>query len=106
MPGNEPNLLELAEEGVIGFKAFLYTTGNKEFENVDDMTLLKGMKAIARLGKVLALHSESGPITDWLKEEKEKDGKVSADDYLDTRPIAAEAEAVQRALFYAEVRQY
>ncbi|WP_050181010.1 allantoinase [Domibacillus robiginosus] len=103
VPGNEPHLAELAEEGVIGFKAFLSTTGNKEFENVDDITLLKGMKVIAELGKVLALHSESGPITDWLKEEKEKAGLVSADDYLETRPIAAEAEAVQRALYYAEV---
>lgn len=103
VPGNEPQLAELAEEGVIGFKAFLSTTGNKEFENVDDRTLLKGMKIIAGLGKVLALHSESGPITDWLKEEKEQAGLVSADDYLETRPIAAESEAVQRALYYAEV---
>jgi len=103
VPGNEPHLAELAKEGVIGFKAFLSTTGNKEFENVDDVTLLKGMKIIAGLGKVLALHSESGPITDWLKEEKEQAGLLSADDYLETRPIAAEAEAVQRALYYAEV---
>lgn len=103
VPGNEADLPELAEEGVIGFKAFLSTTGNKEFENVDDFTLLNGMKIIAGLNKVLALHSESGPITDWLKSEKEKAGKVSADDYLETRPIAAEAEAVQRALYYAEV---
>ena len=103
VPGNESDLAELAEEGVIGFKAFLSTTGNKEFENVDDLTLLKGMKIIAGLGKVLALHSESGPITDWLKQEKEQAGLVSADDYLETRPVAAEAEAVQRALYYAEV---
>ncbi len=103
VPGNESDLAGLAEEGVIGFKAFLSTTGNKEFENADDITLLKGMKIIAGLGKVLALHSESGPITDWLKEQKEQAGLVSADDYLETRPVAAEAEAVQRALYYAEV---
>ncbi|MBT2696153.1 allantoinase [Bacillus sp. ISL-40] len=103
VPGNENHLAELAEEGVIGFKAFLSTTGNKEFENVDDITLLNGMKIIAGLNKVLALHSESGPITDWLTAEKVKAGHVSADDYLATRPIAAEAEAVQRALYYAEV---
>ncbi|MCZ4141683.1 allantoinase, partial [Escherichia coli] len=86
VPGNEDDLQPLAESGVIGFKAFLSTTGNKEFEAVDDMTLLNGMKKIAALGKILALHSESAAITNWLKAEKEAAGLVSADDYLETRP--------------------
>jgi allantoinase len=103
VPGNEGDLKSLAESGVIGFKAFLSTTGNKEFEAVDDMTLLDGMKQIARLGKVLALHSESASMTNWLKKEKENEGKYSADDYLETRPITAEVEAVERAIYYAEL---
>jgi allantoinase len=103
VPGNEEDLKPLAESGVIGFKAFLSTTGNKEFEAVDDMTLLDGMKQIARLGKVLALHSESASMTNWLKKEKENEGKYSADDYLETRPITAEVEAVERAIYYAEL---
>ncbi|KYG35357.1 allantoinase [Priestia endophytica] len=103
VPGNEGDLKPLAESGVIGFKAFLSTTGNKEFEAVDDMTLLDGMKQIARLGKVLALHSESASMTNWLKKEKENEGKYSADDYLETRPITAEVEAVERAIYYAEL---
>ena len=103
VPGNEKDLEALAESGVIGFKAFLSTTGNKEFEAVDDISLLNGMKIIAKLNKVLALHSESAAITNWLKEEKEKEGKCSADDYLETRPIIAEVEAVERAIYYAEI---
>ncbi|WP_172250778.1 allantoinase [Saccharibacillus deserti] len=103
VPGNEDDLQPLAESGVIGFKAFLSTTGNKEFEAVDDMTLLTGMKKIAALGKILALHSESAAITNWLKEEKEKAGLFGADDYLETRPIIAEVEAVERALYYSEI---
>lgn len=103
VPGNEEDLKPLAESGVIGFKAFLSTTGNKEFEAVDDITLLDGMKQIARLGKVLALHSESASMTNWLKKEKENEEKYSADDYLETRPIAAEVEAVERAIYYAEL---
>ncbi|MFC4321483.1 allantoinase [Litchfieldia salsa] len=103
VPGNEQDLKELADSGVIGFKAFLSTTGNKEFEAVDDITLLHGMKSIAKLGKVLALHSESAAITNWLKDEKEREGKVSADDYLETRPIIAEVEAVERAIYYSEI---
>ncbi len=103
VPGNEEDLEPLAAAGVIGFKAFLSTTGNKEFEAVDDRTLLTGMKKIAALGKILALHSESAAITNWLKEEKEKAGLFGADDYLETRPIIAEVEAVERALYYAEI---
>ncbi|MGQ3477617.1 allantoinase [Paenibacillus sp. TY11] len=103
VPGNERDLELLAESGVIGFKAFLSTTGNKEFEAVDDITLLNGMKTIPKLNKVLALHSESAAITNWLKAEKERKGKYSADDYLETRPIIAEVEAVERAIYYAEI---
>jgi len=103
VPGNEGDLEALAESGAIGFKAFLSTTGNKEFEAVDDITLLNGMKQIAKLGKILALHSESAAVTNWLKVQKEKEGKFTADDYLETRPIMAEVEAVQRAIYYSEV---
>ncbi|MFE0506353.1 hypothetical protein ACFW03_18585 [Peribacillus butanolivorans] len=74
VPGNIEDLEELAKSGVIGFKAFLSTTGNDEFERADDFTLLHGMKKIAKLGKVLALHAESEPITQWLKQEKEELG--------------------------------
>ncbi|PGT77464.1 MULTISPECIES: allantoinase [Bacillaceae] len=103
VPGNESDLEELAHSGAIGFKAFLSTTGNKEFEAVDDITLLNGMKKIAELGKILALHSESAAITNWLKKQKEQEGNISADDYLETRPIIAEVEAVERAIHYSEL---
>ncbi|WP_100332602.1 allantoinase [Bacillus xiapuensis] len=103
VPGNEKELEGLAESGVIGFKAFLSATGNEEFKAVDDKTLLSGMKIIAKLNKVLALHSESAAITSWLTEKKEKEGRGGADDYLETRPIIAETEAVARAIYYAEL---
>lgn len=103
VPDNQNELPRLAEAGAIGFKAFLSETGNKEFERVDDLTLLKGMKIIASLNKILALHSESAAITDWLTKEKAEKGSYSADDYLETRPIAAEVEAVDRAIAYAKL---
>lgn len=103
VPGNVEHLQEMAEEGVIGFKAFISPTGNKEFENVDDFTLLSGMKEIAKLGKVLALHAESAEITTWLMAEKMAQQDKTADAYLATRPIVAEVEAVERALHYAKI---
>ena len=103
VPGNLQDLEHLANSGAIGFKAFMSATGNEEFDRADDQTLLLGMKKIADSGKILALHAESAPITNTLTEEKLRRGKVSADDYLDTRPILAEVEAVERALIYAEI---
>ncbi|WEG13488.1 allantoinase [Pullulanibacillus sp. KACC 23026] len=103
VPGNIKDLRGLAESGVIGFKAFLSDTGNDEFERADDLTLLDGMKEIASLGKILALHAESAPITNWLLQEKKEKGLISADNYLETRPILAEAEAVERAIYYAQL---
>ena len=103
VPGNLQDLEDLANNGVIGFKAFMSATGNEEFERADDLTLLQGMRKIAALGKILALHAESASITNTLTEEKLRRGKISADDYIETRPILAEAEAVERALFYAEI---
>ncbi len=103
VPQHLEDLMDLANNGAIGFKAFMSATGNEEFERADDMTLLQGMKTIASTGKVLALHAESAPITDSLTKEKVREGKLTADDYLETRPILAEAEAVERAITYAEL---
>ena len=103
VPGNEEELAKLANGGVIGFKAFLSESGNEEFERVDDDTLLEGMRTIASLQKILALHAESNTITSFLKKEKEQAGLYSADDYAETRPILAEVEAVERAILYSEV---
>ncbi|MGG3735787.1 allantoinase [Heyndrickxia coagulans] len=103
VPGHVEDLKEMADSGVIGFKAFLSDSGNPEFERADDTTLLNGMKEIAALGKVLALHSESAAITDWLKVEKEKQGARTADDYLETRPVLAESEAVGHAIAFAKL---
>lgn len=103
VPNNEDELKGLAEKGAIGFKAFLSDSGNEEFERADDDTLLNGMREIASLGKILALHAESAPITNWLQREKQKKGLVSPDDYLETRPIIAEVEAVERAIAYAKL---
>lgn len=103
VPGNIHELKGLADNGAIGFKAFLSESGNEEFERVDDLTLIAGMKEIASLKKILALHAESATITDFLTKEKVTNGHLTADDYLASRPIAAEVEAVERAIAYARI---
>jgi allantoinase len=103
--GNLAELEELAACGVIGFKAFMSSPGGEGediFREADDITLYEGMKKIAELGGILALHAESEPMVSKLAAGKIAAGRLSAKDFADSRPIIAELEAVNRALFYAK----
>ncbi|NOU99577.1 allantoinase [Paenibacillus planticolens] len=105
VPGNVGDLQGLAEAGVIGFKAFMSCPGGEGediFAEVDDQTLCTGMQEIARLGLVLALHAESEEIVSKRAAKAQEEGRREALDFVDTRPIEAELEAVKRALRYAE----
>ncbi|CAM4516771.1 allantoinase [Paenibacillus endophyticus] len=105
VPGKLHELIPLHEAGVVGFKAFMSSPGDPSedaFREVDDYTLLEGMKIIASVGKVLALHAESEPIVSKLGRDMRETGRLSPSDYVASRPIVAELEAINRALFYAE----
>lgn len=102
VPENIENLKELHENGVIGFKAFMSPSGIADFDNVDDETIFKGMTEIASLGSLLAVHAESTVICDQLAQKKQREGKTSARDFVESRPIISEIEAVRRIISYAE----
>ena len=101
VPGNLDRLEELAERGVVGFKAFMSNSGIEDFQSVDDHTLREGMKRAAKLGKIVAVHAESDVMTQELAQQYMRAGKTSIRDYLDSRPIEAELDAIQRALAMA-----
>ncbi|MDN4606297.1 allantoinase [Sporosarcina highlanderae] len=103
VPENIADLKDLHENGVIGFKAFMSPSGIDDFHNVDDETIYKGMKEIASLGSILAVHAESTVMCEQLANEKIGEGKVTARDYVESRPIISEIEAVRRIISYAEL---
>ena len=101
-PTNLDCLSELAECGAVGFKAFMSDSGMDDFRAADDLTLYRGMEAAAKLGLPVAVHAESEALTKALTAEAVSRGQVEVRDYLDSRPIVAELEAINRALLFAE----
>lgn len=101
IPGSIGAMAELADAGVIGFKAFMCNSGLPEFPRADDFTLYEGVREAARLGLPVAVHAENEEITAQLAKSKLEADQKSVCDYLDSRPVFAEVEAIQRACLMA-----
>ncbi|PWT93307.1 MAG: allantoinase AllB [Proteobacteria bacterium] len=95
VPGNCVRLAEMAERGAIGFKAFMADSGLPEFPRSDDRTLFDGMREAARLGLPVAVHAENNDLV------VPRTGGTDVRDYLASRPIVAEVEAIERAALLA-----
>lgn len=100
-PRNLKRLPELAERGVIGFKAFMCNSGLPEFPACDDGTLYEGMKTAAQLGLPVAVHAESESLTAYLTAKMRARGQTWRE-YVASRPVFTELEAIGRALVLAQ----
>ena len=96
VPGNVEMLDDLAERGVVGFKAFMCSSGISDFERADDRTLFDGMARASRLKLPVAVHAENDELTRYMG------NGTGVRDYLNSRPVLAELEAMQRAILLAE----
>ncbi len=99
IPESVTRMAEMASAGVVGFKAFMCDSGLPEFPRADERTLLEGMKEAATLGLPVAVHAESDEIIRGLSRALTGRG---ARDFLASRPVVAECEAVDRALAFAK----
>src|SRR5918993_825070 len=99
VPGSIGDMAEMAGRGVVGFKAFMCDSGLPEFPRADDGTLWEGMREAARLGLPVAVHAENHELTRALTEHARGRG---IRDFLSSRPIVAEVDAIQRALLFAD----
>jgi allantoinase len=98
VPGSVGEMAEMAARGVVGFKAFMCNSGLLEFPRADDVTLFDGLREAARLGLPVAVHAESEELTRGLAE---RITARTARAFLDSRPVLAEVDAIQRALLLA-----
>ena len=90
VPGNADQLEALRDCGAVGFKAFMSGSGIEDFPKADAGTLKAGMKQAAALGMVVAVHAEID------HPELARGGTVR--DYLASRPVSMELEAIRLAL--------
>jgi allantoinase len=94
VPGSVAGMEALAERGVVGFKAFMSNSGIDEFAHADDRTLYDGMATAARLGLPVAVHAENDALT-------ARSLGPTAEDWIASRPVIAELEAISRAILFA-----
>jgi len=98
VPGNLGELEGLRNRGVVGLKAFMCNSGIEDFPSVDLATLREGMRIAADLDLLVAAHAESQEITASLTTRYRTAGGTEISDYLASRPIEAELEAIQQAV--------
>jgi allantoinase len=96
-PGNLATMEELADCGVVGFKAFMSSSGMDDFQRSDTATLRAGMKIAARAGLTVAVHAEDEAMTAELAAQARRRGGTGVGDYLASRPPAAEVAAIREA---------
>jgi len=101
-PDNLDGLPELAGAGVVGFKAFMSRSGTDDFRHAGDDTLYQGMLYAASVSLPVAVHAENDAITADLASRARAMGQTAIRDYLDSRPVVAEVEAIGRAIALAE----
>ncbi|HJX98696.1 MAG TPA: allantoinase AllB [Chthoniobacterales bacterium] len=98
VPGNLDQLETLRDRGVVGLKAFMCESGVDDFPYVTMSILREGMKRAADLDLLVAVHAESQEMTQRLAAEKKSTNATSLYDYLDSRPVQAELDAIKAAI--------
>lgn len=101
-PTNLDRMEELAERGVMAFKAFMCPSGIDDFLWADENVLGRGMEIASRLGLPVGVHAEDPTITAELSQAAVAAGRTTMRDYLASRPIAAEVKAIETAVRLAE----
>lgn len=91
---------EMVREGVTSFKLFM------AYPNVlmaDDGTIFRALRRTANNGGLVCIHAENGHVIEQLVQDAIAAGKTAPMYHALTRPAAAEAEAVNRAIALAQM---
>lgn len=102
VPGNARELAALWQAGCFGFKCFLVDSGVPEFARAEEIDLREALPELAKIGAPLLLHAElPGPIETAAKRRTASADGRSYRTWLDSRPRAAENQAITFILYLA-----
>ena len=85
--------------GCTSFKTYLTYEGFY----LDDPTFIQALEAVAKAGGVVLVHAENHGVVEHLRRRLPAEGHTAPRYHARSRPVAAEAEAIERAAALAEV---
>lgn len=89
----------VVEAGCLSFKMYQAYDGMV----LDDVALLRALTAVGEAGGRTVLHSETGPVLEYLRAEALAEGHIEPIWHAYTRPAPLEASAVHRAAELADL---
>ncbi len=99
---NLAELESLGVHGVVGFKCFMSSSLSGRLPAPDDGVMLEGFETIARLGRRCIVHAENLSVVTRREHQLKELGRTDARAHAESRPSVAAAEAVSRAIVFAE----
>lgn len=99
VPGHLDDLAPMADFGALAFKSFMCRCSN--YPMTDDGTLLAGMRQVAELGGLVAVHAENDTLIQNLVDTFKQQGRNDVQAYLESHPEYSELEAIERFIFLA-----
>ena len=100
LPDNFEELEGLVKAGAIGFKAFMGESVRTP--TLEDGLLLEAFRRVAKLGVPIGVHAENGSINQVYTQRLKDQGRSDPMAHIEGRPCISEAEAIARAIFFAE----
>ncbi len=99
---NLSELEALSKHGVIGFKCFMSSSLSGRLPAPDDGVMLEAFEQIAKLGQRCIVHAENLGIVTHRERQLRAAGRTDARAHAESRPPVAAAEAVARAIVFAQ----
>ncbi|HXF42414.1 MAG TPA: dihydropyrimidinase [Pyrinomonadaceae bacterium] len=99
---HQEELYSVMDEGVTSFKLFMAYPG---VFLVDDATIFRAMSAAGQRGGLICMHAENGVVIDEIIKRFLSEGRTAPKYHALSRPTAAEAEGVHRAIKIAEMAE-
>ncbi len=98
---NMENLNGLNEAGALAFKSFICNAG-KDYTSLDLREVETALLILKKFNGLAGFHCEDYDMIQKLEKEKLAENKLSAKDYLDSRPVEAELIATKNVIAIAE----